>query len=255
MSKNKMTYDEKRKEYRRKKKEILEFKEVNTVHSCEGCLEHSPEVELHHIIPLRFNGTNEVSNFKRLCKDCHQKLHGLIKVADITAKKRERLAPLEYICDNCTNLDNLKGELVIPESIGGKRAPSNISTLCLDCRLCLGENQNDTGIFDHSKLIMEGFERGREEGKTYGRPKKSTQAVAAILYQMKNPKVVKKRVAESVGIAPLTVRRCKKRLEEKYIVEINEEGTAEIYRKNGEHYRTVDIEVLYTTLVKHMEVV
>lgn len=194
-------------------------------------------------------GTNELTNFKRLCKDCHQKLHGLIKVADITAKKRERLAPLEYICDNCTNLDNLKGELIVPEGIGGKRIPSNMATLCSDCRLILNENQNDTGIFDHSKLIKEGFIRGEQEGKTYGRPKKSTQAVAAILYQMNNPKAVKKRVAESIGIAPLTVRRCQKRLDEKYIVEIDEQGTADIYFKNGKHYKTVDINILYTTLV------
>lgn len=250
-----MTYDEKRKEYRRKKKEILEYKKVGIINTCEGCLEHSPEVELHHIIPLRMEGTNDLTNFKRLCKGCHQKLHGLIKTYNLTPKKRERLTPLEYICDNCTNLDNLRGELIIPESIGGKRTPSNLSTLCSDCRLTLYENQNQAGIFDHSKLIIEGFDRGREEGKTYGRPKKSTQAVAAILYQMNNPKAVKKRVAESIGIAPLTVRRCKKRLDEKYIVEIDEQGTADIYRKNGEHYRTVDIEVLYTTLVKHMEVV
>lgn len=255
MIKNKITYDEKRKEYRRKKKEILEFKKLDTVNTCEGCLDYSPEVELHHIVPLRFNGTNELSNFKRLCKNCHQKLHGLIKVPDLIAKKRERLAPIEYICDNCSNLDNLMGELIIPESIGGKRTLSNISTLCLDCRLTLYENQNQTGIFDHSKLIKEGFIRGEEEGKTYGRPKKSTQAVAAILYQMNNPKAVKKRVAESVGIAPLTVRRCKKRLDDKYIVEIDEHGTADIYLKTGEHYRTVNIEVFYTTLVKHMQVV
>lgn len=250
-----MTYGDKRKEYRRKKKEILEFKKVNTVHTCEGCSEYSPEVELHHIIPLRFNGTNELTNFKRLCKDCHQKLHGLIKVHSITAKKKERLAPLEYICDNCTNLDNLKGELIVPEGIGGKRIYSNISTLCSDCRLTLYENQNQAGIFDHSKLITEGFDRGREEGKTYGRPKKSTQAVAAILYQMNNPKAVKKEVAESVGIAPLTVRRCKKRFDKKYIVEINEQGTAVILKKDGEHYRTVDINILYTTLVKNREVI
>lgn len=251
MSKNKMTYDEKRKEYRRKKKEILEFKKVDLVQTCEGCLENSPEVELHHIIPLRFNGTNGLTNFKRLCKDCHHKLHGLIKTHNLEPKKRERLSALEYICDNCTSMENLMGEFVIPESIGGKRAHANMVTLCLDCRLKLYENQNNAGIFDHSKLILEGFEKAREEGRTFGRPKKATQSVSALLYQMYNPKAVKKEVAKSVGVAPLTVRRYKKRFDEKYIVKIDEQGTAEIFKKNGELYKIIDINILYTTVVKN----
>lgn len=41
---------------------------------CERCGE-GKSVEVHHIIPLKLGGSNELSNLRTLCTDCHASEH------------------------------------------------------------------------------------------------------------------------------------------------------------------------------------
>ena len=45
---------------------------------CEYCLKEgriTPVEEVHHIVPLSCGGTNQFSNLRSLCKNCHTKIH------------------------------------------------------------------------------------------------------------------------------------------------------------------------------------
>ena len=37
-------------------------------------------IDLHHIVPLEYGGTNDISNFICLCKNCHAEQHYVMKV-------------------------------------------------------------------------------------------------------------------------------------------------------------------------------
>jgi hypothetical protein len=43
-------------------------------HSCGNCASRS-ELHVHHIVPLSKGGSNNLSNLRTLCRNCHTKLH------------------------------------------------------------------------------------------------------------------------------------------------------------------------------------
>jgi hypothetical protein len=45
-------------------------------YSCAYCGEDEEILEVHHIIPLKDNGTNDLGNLVLLCYECHLKAHG-----------------------------------------------------------------------------------------------------------------------------------------------------------------------------------
>jgi hypothetical protein len=42
-------------------------------YQCGNC--HASAVHVHHIVPLSKGGTNDLSNLRSLCEDCHKKIH------------------------------------------------------------------------------------------------------------------------------------------------------------------------------------
>lgn len=42
---------------------------------CQNC-KSKDNLQVHHKIPVSFGGSNEISNLKILCKNCHEKIHG-----------------------------------------------------------------------------------------------------------------------------------------------------------------------------------
>lgn len=48
-------------------------------YQCANCRRRGVELHAHHIVPLSMGGTNNLTNLKTLCKDCHEKLHPHMK--------------------------------------------------------------------------------------------------------------------------------------------------------------------------------
>jgi len=42
-------------------------------YQCGNC--HAPAIHVHHIVPLSKGGTNDLSNLRSLCENCHKKVH------------------------------------------------------------------------------------------------------------------------------------------------------------------------------------
>jgi 5-methylcytosine-specific restriction endonuclease McrA len=54
------------------------IKNPEPVESCKFCSETDPDaLESHHIIPRRFNGSDEDDNLVTLCASCHRKIESL----------------------------------------------------------------------------------------------------------------------------------------------------------------------------------
>lgn len=187
------TYAVNKREFMRDYKKIVSAKsdEHRLAEICENC--NSEEfMEYHHALPLRFKGTNELSNIKRLCKKCHFKLHHGLKNPDkymendpFVGIQLEALFPefLHLNCDSCKSKNNLKMRMVVPFAVGGQHTKGNLATFCKDCNNILERNTNEKGILNHSALIKIGIAIARKDGVTFGRPttdKKINNAVIAI---------------------------------------------------------------------------
>lgn len=75
------------------RKEYLErYYEIDKTLSKEcGNCGSKDDLEIHHIVPLAFGGTNRLSNLVRLCSSCHSKAHGgfsFIDKSEETLRKR-----------------------------------------------------------------------------------------------------------------------------------------------------------------------
>jgi 5-methylcytosine-specific restriction endonuclease McrA len=42
---------------------------------CQICKKQVDEICIHHIIPKRLGGTNDINNLMQLCRPCHIKIH------------------------------------------------------------------------------------------------------------------------------------------------------------------------------------
>lgn len=223
-----LIYLEHKKEYARNKGKIVKAKsnEYQNCETCENC--GSPEfMEYHHALPLRFMGTNELSNIKRLCKKCHSKTHHGYK----TPEKYIKNDPFEGIqlevlfseflhesCDSCKSKYNLKMRMVVPFSVGGQHVKGNLATFCKCCNNMLERNTDDRGILNHSNLIKIGQQQARLEGIHLGRPlidKKVNNAIIAIY--LRDLKV--KKSSEIFGYSESTLYKYKKNFDQKYIFE------------------------------------
>lgn len=187
------TYAINKKEYARNFKRIVAAKsnEHHSAEICENC-GATLDMEYHHVLPLRFKGTNELSNIKRLCKKCHSNVHHGFKTSDkymendpFVGIQLEALFPefLHLNCDSCKSQNNLKMRMVVPFSVGGQYTKGNLATFCKSCNNILERNTNEKGILNHSALIKIGIESARNSGVTFGRPttdKKINNAVIAI---------------------------------------------------------------------------
>lgn len=221
------SYAESKKEYARKYDVIEELKkeEYHSAETCENC-NSTLDMQMHHIIPLRMRGTNMITNFRRLCKNCHSKLHGLIKgVTPLKATDNpfyeiqlEALFPefTHINCDNCKSNHNLKMRLVVPFECGGQHVKGNFATLCSSCYNLLELNTDENGVLNHSFLIKKGQEQARKEGKIIGRPDISKAAKNAMVDHFLNGKPIKE-LAKDHKISETALYRYKKRFNELYI--------------------------------------
>ena len=63
---------------------------------CAHCGE--PAIDVHHIIPIEENGTNEQTNLICLCRACHQQVHrGVYKIDPKTKKIEAMINPMHII--------------------------------------------------------------------------------------------------------------------------------------------------------------
>lgn len=222
------TYANNKKEYARNFKKIVAAKseEYFAAETCENC--GSPEfMEYHHVLPLRFLGSNELTNIKRLCKKCHSNLHfGFKKSEEYMGNNPFEGIQLEVLfseflhndCDSCKSKNNLKMRMVVPYSVGGQHTKGNLVTLCHDCNHLLDLNTNENGILNHSNLIKIGIENARKEGVHLGRPlidKKIKNAIVA--YYLRGLSV--KEIAEMFGFSESTIYKYKRAFDKKYIFE------------------------------------
>jgi len=46
------------------------------------------DLQIHHVVPLSFGGSNRISNLVRLCTDCHSKAHGGLSFIEKSADAR-----------------------------------------------------------------------------------------------------------------------------------------------------------------------
>lgn len=225
MSRNRMTYDEKRKEYRQIFKDrVVKEKKLNCSTYCEGCLIQEEILEIHHVVPIRINGTNKITNMKRLCRACHQKKHGLLKLYRPLKVENRYFLSQSKCCDNCDSVDNLESTYVIPKSLGGKLNKHNISSLCAECRHSLETVTDTYGVISHSILTKFGIENAKDKGQKLGRPEVRQQAIIAVLYLRINLEMSKKEVAERVGISTMSIYRYIKRFDDKYIISTDDKG-------------------------------
>lgn len=222
------TYAINKREYARDYKKIIEAKsdEHHETETCENC--GSPEfMEYHHVLPLRFMGTNKLTNIKRLCKKCHSKLHHGYKLPDKYIKNN----PFEGIqlevlfseflhenCGSCNSKHNLKMRMVVPFSVGGQHTKGNLVTLCKGCNHILDLNTDENGILNHSNLIKIGQQQARLEGIHLGRPiidKKVNNAIIAIY--LRDLKV--KEASRIFGYSESTLYKYKKNFDKNYLFE------------------------------------
>lgn len=188
----KWSYAESKREYNNKFRKIEELKteEYHEKIACENCGSVN-EMEYHHVIPLIFEGTNEITNIKRFCRSCHQKLHGILTVEHINHAdpfegiQLSVLYPefLKSKCDNCNNSKGLKLRMVVPFKAGGQHVKGNFTTLCSSCNATLNDKVDENGILDHAELIKAGQKQARLEGKHIGRPfvdKKINNVIVAV---------------------------------------------------------------------------
>lgn len=221
------SYAKYKKEFNQKHEifEDLKRVEYHDSETCENC--NSPiDLELHHIIPLRIQGRNTITNFRRLCKNCHAKVHWLVK-GEVTLKTEDnpffgfQLQVLfdEFLhenCDNCSSSKGLSMRLVVPFEQGGQHVKGNFTTLCSDCNSLLELNTDENGILNHSFLIKKGQEQARKEGKILGRPDLSKTAKNAMVDHFLNNKSIKE-LAIDHKISETALYRYKKRFNELYI--------------------------------------
>ena len=97
-------------------------------------------LQMHHIIPIRNGGTNELENLIPLCKNCHQDIHylgqnqmtsddkkGWFKVREKVFEKYGRY------CSMCGSEQNVQVHHKIPIRDGGTNELENLIPLCRDC--------------------------------------------------------------------------------------------------------------------------
>lgn len=255
----KWSYAESKKEYNRNHDfyEQLKKEEYHAAETCENC--NSPiDLEMHHIIPLIMRGTNKITNFRRLCKNCHSKLHGLIKgVNPLKAKDNpfygiqiEALfSEFKHVnCDNCQSNHNLKMRLVVAYEVGGQYVKGNFTTLCSSCYNLLELNVDENGVLNHSFLIKKGQEQARKEGKIIGRPDISRVAKNAMVDHFLNNKSIKQ-LAKDHSISETALYRYKKRFNDLYIFVKQSETEFMLLDKNTkvEKYSYKVTQKLYAT--------
>lgn len=245
------SYEEKRKEYRRKYEELASTLKLNKGEECNNCRRITNTQEIHHIIPIREGGTNNLANMKRYCRDCHENIHGILNSQQIrentlyTYEKHET-RPNHPECNNCRGTDNLKGVYVIPANIGGRMIKSNTATLCRQCRQTLYNITDENGRISHSALINKGIQDARKRGVKLGRPTLKSKAIIALLYLNANPDASEDEVIKQAGISKSTLYRYSKRLSNKYNLTVEGENVEVITKQTGNLYRKIDLKLIYT---------
>lgn len=66
---------------KKKRKSITKEKEIllDLFGRCEICgYDYKPSLQIHHIIPLSNNGSNDIDNLALLCPNCHALVHSLM---------------------------------------------------------------------------------------------------------------------------------------------------------------------------------
>lgn len=247
ISMNKQTtdwsYANARLEYSRNYKDLREAKkqEYMQQETCENC-GSTEDMEFHHVIPLIFRGSNELSNFKRLCKGCHSKLHGFIEVEEINTYNPFGNVDLSLMfseflhqdCDNCNSTEELKMRMVVPFCVGGQHVKGNFATLCTDCNQILDDNTDEKGIMAHSHLVKLGQKQALVEGKHMGRPTVNNGIKTAIVFYYMRDMAVKQLV-NHFNYSESTIYKYKNRFDNLYDLEKTSDSSFNLVKKaNGE---------------------
>lgn len=79
-----MTTEELRKDFVKLRPEL----DKQLPKECANCSETS-DLQIHHIVPLSFGGSNRITNLARLCAECHSKAHGGFSFVEKASNSRK----------------------------------------------------------------------------------------------------------------------------------------------------------------------
>lgn len=80
-----MTTEELRKEFVKMRPEL----DKRLPKECANCSQTS-DLQIHHIVPLSFGGSNRITNLVRLCTECHSKAHGGLSLVEKSSESRKK---------------------------------------------------------------------------------------------------------------------------------------------------------------------
>jgi 5-methylcytosine-specific restriction endonuclease McrA len=98
-------------------------------HRCQECYaSKGGYISVHHIVPKKRGGTDDLDNLVTLCFDC---------LVSGQLLRREAMERDNHQCRECETKKDLTVYHVIPRSAGGTDALDNLVTLCRKCHVMI----------------------------------------------------------------------------------------------------------------------